>query len=82
MEKMKMFLKKSAVLCCALMAAPMAAMAQETTNDSTATMIDTLVAKVDFSSVITGIGSIAAGLMGVYLAVLAFRFIRGMVSRG
>lgn len=82
MEKMKMFLKKSAVLCCALMAAPMAAMAQETTNDPTATMIDTLVAKVDFSSVITGIGSIAAGLMGVYLAVLAFRFIRGMVSRG
>lgn len=82
MEKMKMFLKKSAVLCCALMAAPMAAMAQETTEDPTATMIDTLVAKVDFSSVITGIGSIAAGLMGVYLAVLAFRFIRGMVSRG
>ena len=82
MEKMKMFLKKSAVLCCALMAAPMPAMAQETTNDPTATMIDTLVAKVDFSSVITGIGSIAAGLMGVYLAVLAFRFIRGMVSRG
>lgn len=82
MEKFKMFLKKSAILCCALMAAPMAAMAEETTSDATSTMVDALVAKVDFSSVQTGIVTVAGGLIAVYLGLLAFRFLKGMVRAG
>lgn len=83
MNKMKNFAKKIGLTAFAVMALPLAAMAQEATSaNATKTMVDDLVAKVDFSTVITGIGSIAAGLMGVYLAVLAFRFIKGMVSRG
>lgn len=83
MNKMKNFAKKIGLTAFAVAALPMAAMAEDPASaDATKTMVDDLVAKVDFSTVITGIGAIAGGLMGVYLAVLAFRFIKGMVSRG
>ena len=56
MNKMKNFAKKIGLTAFAVMALPLAAMAQEATSaDATKTMVDSLVAKVDFTSVQSGI---------------------------
>lgn len=75
---MKMFLKKSAVLCCALMAAPMAAMAQETTEDSPLTgMIKT----VSLSDATTAIAAAAGVLIGLAVLVYGAKKVIGFFSR-
>lgn len=78
MEKMKMFLKKSAVLCCALMAAPMAAMAQETTEDSPLTdMIKT----VSLSDATTAVAAAAGVLIGLAVLVYGAKKVIGFFGR-
>ena len=83
MNKMKNFAKKIGLTAFAVMALPLAAMAEDPVSaDATKTMVDSLVAKVDFTSVQSGIVTVAGGLIAVYLGLLAFRFLKGMVSRG
>lgn len=78
MEKMKMFLKKSAVLCCALMAAPMAAMAQETTSD---TPLTDMVETISLSDATAAIVSAAGVLIGLAVVVYGAKKVIGFFSR-
>ena len=77
MNKMKNFAKKIGLTAFAVMALPLAAMAEEPASAD-----DSLVAIVDFTSVQSGIVTVAGGLIAIYLGLLAFRFLKGMVSRG
>ena len=78
MEKMKMFLKKLAVLCCALMAAPMAAMAQETTSDTPlANMVDT----ISLSDATAAIVAAAGVLIGLAVIVYGAKKVIGFFGR-
>lgn len=78
MEKMKMFLKKSAVLCCALMVAPMAAMAQETASDTPLTgMVET----ISLSDATAAIVSAAGVLIGLAVVVYGAKKVIGFFSR-
>lgn len=76
MEKMKKFLRKSAVLCCALMASPMAATAQENSAPLTG-MIDT----VDLSDASAAIVSAAGVLIGLAVIVYGAKKVIGFFSR-
>lgn len=78
MEKMKMFLKKSAVLCCALMVAPMAAMAQETASD---TPLADMVETISLSDATAAIVSAAGVLIGLAVIVYGARKVIGFFSR-
>lgn len=78
MEKMKMFLKKSAVLCCALMVAPMAAMAQETASDTSLTdMVET----VSLSDATAAIAAAAGVLIGLAVIVYGAKKVIGFFGR-
>lgn len=78
MEKMKMFLKKSAVLCCALMVAPMAAMAQETASDTP--LID-MVETVSLSDATAAIAAAAGVLIGLAVIVYGAKKVIGFFGR-
>ena len=78
MEKMKMFLKKLAVLCCALMVAPMAAMAQETASD---TLLTDMVETISLSDATAAIVSAAGVLIGLAVVVYGARKVIGFFSR-
>lgn len=78
MEKMKMFLKKSAVLCCALMAAPMAAMAQETTSD---TPLKDMVGTISLSDATAAIVAAAGVLIGLAVIVYGAKKVIGFFGR-
>ncbi len=79
MEKMKLFLKKSSVLCCALMAAPMTAMAQEATaSDSPLT---DMVKTISLSDATAAIVSAAGILIGLAVVVYGARKVIGFFSR-
>lgn len=78
MEKMKMFLKKSAVLCCALMVAPMAAMAQETASD---TPLTDMVGTIRLSDATAAIVSAAGVLIGLAVVVYGAKKVIGFFSR-
>ena len=78
MEKMKMFLKKSAVLCCALMVAPMAAMAQETASD---TPLTDMVETVSLSDATAAIVAAAGVLIGLAVIVYGAKKVIGFFGR-
>lgn len=78
MEKMKMFLKKSAVLCCALMVAPMAAMAQETASD---TRLTDMVETVSLSDATAAIAAAAGVLIGLAVIVYGAKKVIGFFGR-
>lgn len=78
MEKMKMFLKKLAVLCCALMAAPMAAMAQETTSD---TPLADMVGTISLSDATAAIVAAAGVLIGLAVIVYGAKKVIGFFGR-
>lgn len=78
MEKMKMFLKKLAVLCCALMAAPMAAMAQETTSD---TPLTDMVGTISLSDATAAIAAAAGVLIGLAVIVYGAKKVIGFFGR-
>ena len=78
MEKMKMFLKKLAVLCCALMAAPMAAMAQETTSD---TPLANMVGTISLSDATAAIVAAAGVLIGLAVIVYGAKKVIGFFGR-
>ena len=78
MEKMKMFLKKSAVLCCALMAAPMAAMAQETTEN---TPLTDMVGTISLSDATTAVAAAAGVLIGLAVLVYGAKKVIGFFGR-
>ncbi len=76
MEKFKMFLKKSAALCCALMAAPMVAKAQEAETPLT-DMVNT----VSLSDATSAIVAAAGVLIGLAVIVYGARKVIGFFSR-
>ena len=78
LEKFKMFLKKSAALCCALMAAPMVAKAQETTSD---TPLTDMVNTVSLSDATSAIVAAAGVLIGLAVIVYGARKVIGFFSR-
>lgn len=78
MEKMKMFLKKSAVLCCALMVAPMAAMAQETASD---TPLTNMIEAVSLSDATAAIAAAAGVLIGLAVIVYGAKKVIGFFGR-
>lgn len=78
MEKMKMFLKKSAVLCCALMVAPMAAMAQEAASD---TPLTDMVETVSLSDATAAIVAAAGVLIGLAVIVYGAKKVIGFFGR-
>ena len=78
MEKFKMFLKKSAILCCALMAAPMAAMAQETTSN---TPLTDMVKTISLSDATAAIVAAAGVLIGLAVIVFGAKKVIGFFGR-
>lgn len=56
---------------------PMIAHAQATPPDLTE-----LTSAIDVSTVITGVLGVGATMIGVYLAVLGYQFIKGMIKNG
>lgn len=73
-----MFLKKSAVLCCALMVAPMAAMAQETASD---TPLTNMIEKVSLSDATAAIAAAAGVLIGLAVIVYGAKKVIGFFGR-
>lgn len=78
MVKMKMFLKKLVVLCCALMVAPMAAMAQETASD---TPLTDMVGTVKLSDATAAIAAAAGVLIGLAVIVYGAKKVIGFFGR-
>lgn len=78
MVKMKMFLKKLVVLCCALMVAPMAAMAQETASD---TPLTDMVETVSLSDATAAIVAAAGVLIGLAVIVYGAKKVIGFFGR-
>lgn len=78
MEKFKMFLKKSAILCCALMASPMAAMAQETAPD---TPLTDMVGTISLSDATAAIAAAAGVLIGLAVIVYGAKKVIGFFGR-
>lgn len=78
MKKFKVFLEKAAVFCCALMASPMAAMAQETASD---TPLTDMVKTISLSDATAAIVSAAGVLIGLAVVVYGARKVIGFFSR-
>lgn len=78
MVKMKMFLEKLVVLCCALMVAPMAAMAQETASD---TPLKDMVETVSLSDATAAIAAAAGVLIGLAVIVYGAKKVIGFFGR-
>ncbi len=78
MNKMKNFAKKIGLTAFAVMALPLAAMAQEAT--STTAMSD-MVNKVDVSDVKTAVLAAAAILLGLLVVKFGAKFVMGLFGR-
>lgn len=78
MNKMKNFAKKIGLTAFAVMALPLAAMAQEAT--STTAMSD-MVKKVDVSDVKTAVLAAAAILLGLLVVKFGAKFVMGLFGR-